>query len=389
MKRAKHIAASVHQRRLPSLRRMRSVIGRASRRSGRSAFASASRSSRSSSSTKRSTPGDAHGHDALVELAPAGADADELGAAVARVLLALDLAALDQASTARLTAGRERPSSSESALSDSGSSASVSSSGTSAWVKEMPAFSISAKNSRLGGDEQVLHERGEVAGELPRLVGSVLASSKQMLARMQVLHASIDLPTALQAMCGLPRRIAPREEGHAVRRPGIASRRCAAELMLRHKGVDYRRIDLVTAAQQALLRALGFPRDTVPALRLDGARVQGTPRDRASRSTRSGPSRRCSRATRSGARAVEEAERLGRRGAPAGAAPAGLERAGARPLDDRQLPRGRQLGDPGADRGAPRRRSSAPRRAPNHADRRGHSRRTSRPARACWTTWTG
>jgi hypothetical protein len=27
MKRAKHIAASVHQRRLPSLRRMRSVIG--------------------------------------------------------------------------------------------------------------------------------------------------------------------------------------------------------------------------------------------------------------------------------------------------------------------------------------------------------------------------
>jgi glutathione S-transferase len=50
----------------------------------------------------------------------------------------------------------------------------------------------------------------------------------------------------------------------------------AAELMLQHKGVDYRRVDLVTAAHRTLLRALGFPRKTVPALRLDGAKVQGT-----------------------------------------------------------------------------------------------------------------
>jgi glutathione S-transferase len=50
----------------------------------------------------------------------------------------------------------------------------------------------------------------------------------------------------------------------------------AAELMLRHKGVDYRRVDLVTAAHRALIRALGFPRKTVPALRLDGAKMQGT-----------------------------------------------------------------------------------------------------------------
>jgi glutathione S-transferase len=50
----------------------------------------------------------------------------------------------------------------------------------------------------------------------------------------------------------------------------------AAELMLRHKGVDYRRVDLVTAAHRTLVRALGFPRNTVPALRLDGAKVQGT-----------------------------------------------------------------------------------------------------------------
>jgi glutathione S-transferase len=50
----------------------------------------------------------------------------------------------------------------------------------------------------------------------------------------------------------------------------------AAELMLRHKGVDYRRVDLVTAVHRTLLRALGFQGKTVPALRLEGAKVQGT-----------------------------------------------------------------------------------------------------------------
>jgi glutathione S-transferase len=50
----------------------------------------------------------------------------------------------------------------------------------------------------------------------------------------------------------------------------------AAELMLRHKGIEYRRIDLLTAAHKGLLRVLRFPRGTVPALRLDGTRLQGT-----------------------------------------------------------------------------------------------------------------
>ena len=50
----------------------------------------------------------------------------------------------------------------------------------------------------------------------------------------------------------------------------------AAELMLRHKGVDYRRVDLPTVTHRTLLRALGYPRKTVPALRIDGAKVQGT-----------------------------------------------------------------------------------------------------------------
>jgi glutathione S-transferase len=50
----------------------------------------------------------------------------------------------------------------------------------------------------------------------------------------------------------------------------------AAELMLRHKRIAYRRIDLVSALHKLLLRPLGFPGNTVPALRIDGARVQGT-----------------------------------------------------------------------------------------------------------------
>jgi glutathione S-transferase len=50
----------------------------------------------------------------------------------------------------------------------------------------------------------------------------------------------------------------------------------AAELMLQRKGVDYRRVDLVSAAHRLMLRGLGFSRGTVPALRLDGARIQGT-----------------------------------------------------------------------------------------------------------------
>jgi glutathione S-transferase len=50
----------------------------------------------------------------------------------------------------------------------------------------------------------------------------------------------------------------------------------AAELMLRYKGVPYRRVDFVAVAHRGLLRVLGFKGITVPALRLDGERVQGT-----------------------------------------------------------------------------------------------------------------
>jgi glutathione S-transferase len=50
----------------------------------------------------------------------------------------------------------------------------------------------------------------------------------------------------------------------------------AAELMLRQKGIDYRRVDLVAVVHRGVLRVLGFPGITVPALRLEGRRVQGT-----------------------------------------------------------------------------------------------------------------
>jgi glutathione S-transferase len=50
----------------------------------------------------------------------------------------------------------------------------------------------------------------------------------------------------------------------------------AGQLMLEHKGVEYRRFDLVAGPHRTILRALGFPGKTVPAIKLDGAKLQGT-----------------------------------------------------------------------------------------------------------------
>lgn len=50
----------------------------------------------------------------------------------------------------------------------------------------------------------------------------------------------------------------------------------SARLMLERKGVPYRRVDLMPVVAKGVLRALRFPRATVPALALDGRRVQGT-----------------------------------------------------------------------------------------------------------------
>jgi glutathione S-transferase len=49
-----------------------------------------------------------------------------------------------------------------------------------------------------------------------------------------------------------------------------------AALMLTYKGVDYKRTDLMPVVSKAALRAAGFPRMTVPALQIEGERIQGS-----------------------------------------------------------------------------------------------------------------
>ena len=50
----------------------------------------------------------------------------------------------------------------------------------------------------------------------------------------------------------------------------------AARLMLERKGIEYKRVDLVPVISKGVLRAARFPGVTVPALKLDGRRIQGT-----------------------------------------------------------------------------------------------------------------
>jgi glutathione S-transferase len=49
-----------------------------------------------------------------------------------------------------------------------------------------------------------------------------------------------------------------------------------ARLMLEFKRIDYKRIDLMPVISKGALRALGFSGVTVPALRIDGERIQGS-----------------------------------------------------------------------------------------------------------------
>ena len=50
----------------------------------------------------------------------------------------------------------------------------------------------------------------------------------------------------------------------------------SAELMLRHKGIPFKRTDLMPVVSKAVLRGVGFPRNTVPAIKIDGQKVQGS-----------------------------------------------------------------------------------------------------------------
>jgi glutathione S-transferase len=47
-------------------------------------------------------------------------------------------------------------------------------------------------------------------------------------------------------------------------------------LLLEYKGIEYERRDLVPGAHVAIVKMLGFPDMTVPAVRIDGRHVQGT-----------------------------------------------------------------------------------------------------------------
>src|SRR3954452_23854159 len=50
----------------------------------------------------------------------------------------------------------------------------------------------------------------------------------------------------------------------------------SAMLMLDRKGIPYKRVDLMPVISKGLLRAMRFPSNTVPALKLAGDRVQGS-----------------------------------------------------------------------------------------------------------------
>jgi glutathione S-transferase len=83
-----------------------------------------------------------------------------------------------------------------------------------------------------------------------------------------------------------------------------------AELMLKQKGVEYKRKDLMPVISKVALRGLGFPRRTVPAIKLDGTRVQGS-REIARELERLAPEPPLFPADPEKRAAVEEAERFG------------------------------------------------------------------------------
>lgn len=83
-----------------------------------------------------------------------------------------------------------------------------------------------------------------------------------------------------------------------------------ARLMLEHKGIPYKRTDLMPVVSKGVLRAVGFPGVTVPALKLDGDKVQGS-REIARELDRRRPEPPLFPADPQKRAAVEEAERWG------------------------------------------------------------------------------
>jgi len=84
----------------------------------------------------------------------------------------------------------------------------------------------------------------------------------------------------------------------------------AAQLMLEHKGIAYKRTDLLPVISKVALRAVGFPGITVPALKIEGDKVQGS-RQIARELDRLVPEPPLLPADAEKRAAVEEAERFG------------------------------------------------------------------------------
>ncbi len=84
----------------------------------------------------------------------------------------------------------------------------------------------------------------------------------------------------------------------------------AAELMLRQKGIAYKRTDLLPVISKGALRAVGFSGVTVPALKIEGTKVQGS-RQIARELERVRPEPALFPADPEQRAAVEEAERFG------------------------------------------------------------------------------
>lgn len=85
----------------------------------------------------------------------------------------------------------------------------------------------------------------------------------------------------------------------------------ATQAMLEYKGIDFSRVDLVPFLAKVILRRLlGFPRNTVPAITIDGRRVQGS-REIAREIDRVQPDPPLFPADSEKRLAVEEAERWG------------------------------------------------------------------------------
>jgi glutathione S-transferase len=83
-----------------------------------------------------------------------------------------------------------------------------------------------------------------------------------------------------------------------------------ARLMLERKGIPYRRVDLMPVVSKAALKLLRFPGITVPALRIDGRKIQGS-REIARELERIRPEPPLLPSDPSERAAVEQAERFG------------------------------------------------------------------------------